>query len=172
MQIHELKVNKRKTKKRVGRGGKRGTYSGRGMKGQKSRSGGNVDPLFEGGRSSLIQRMKKLRGFKAINAKKNNINLDQIEKTFKDGDTVSVESALKAGLIRKSRSGDGLKVLGDGKITKKVTIDKDVLVSETAAKAIEKAGGKIGVEAEKKTEKKVEKKKPASDKSADEAKKK
>lgn len=143
MQIHELQVNKKKSKKRVGRGGKRGTYSGRGMKGQKSRSGGNVDPLFEGGRSSLVQRMKKLRGFKAITAKKNNINLDSIEAKFNDGDVVSTESVLKAGLIKKSKSNDGIKILGDGKLSKKVTISSEILVSKTAAEAIEKAGGKI-----------------------------
>ncbi|MDH4330816.1 MAG: 50S ribosomal protein L15 [Candidatus Moranbacteria bacterium] len=153
MQIHELKVNKRKSKKRVGRGGKRGTYSGRGMNGQKSRSGGNVDPLFEGGRSSLIQRMKKLRGFKAINAKKNNVNLDQIEQNFSDGDVINEESLLSAKLIKKSKDGNGVKILGDGKITKKIVVGKDVLVSESAKVAIEKAGGKFESEKKSKEEK-------------------
>jgi large subunit ribosomal protein L15 len=160
MQIHELKVNKKKSKKRVGRGGKRGTYSGRGMKGQKSRSGGNVDPLFEGGRSSLVQRMKKLRGFKSILAKKNNVNLDQVENVFADGDVVSEESLLKAGLIRKSKAGNGVKILGDGKLTKKIVVGEGVLVSKTAKEAIEKAGGKFEAEkAEKKETKKEASKK-------------
>ena len=69
MQIHELNTKKRKAKKTIGRGGKRGTYSGKGNKGQKARSGGSMDPLFEGGRSSLVERMKKLRGFKSTHAK-------------------------------------------------------------------------------------------------------
>ena len=55
MQIHELKVKAKKTKKRIGRGGKRGTYSGKGNKGHKARSGGNVDPLFQGGSTSLMK---------------------------------------------------------------------------------------------------------------------
>ena len=76
MQIHQLKLKKRKKRKTIGRGGKRGTYSGRGNKGQKARSGGNVDPLFEGGRSSLVERLKKVRGFKSPHAKKININLN------------------------------------------------------------------------------------------------
>ena len=83
MQIHQLKLNKRKSRKRVGRGGKRGTFSGRGMKGQKARSGAKIDPLFEGGRSSLVERLKKTRGFKSPHGKKININLNDLERIFK-----------------------------------------------------------------------------------------
>jgi len=138
MQIHELKVNKKKDRKRIGRGGKRGTYSGRGMKGQKSRSGAKKDPLFEGGRTSLIDRLKKTRGFKSSHSKKVNINLDDLEKNFKDGDSVSVKSLMKLKLINKLEAKRGIKILGDGKLTKKLIIDKDILLSKSAEKAIGK----------------------------------
>jgi len=136
MQIHELKVNKRKSRKRVGRGGKRGTYSGRGMKGQKSRSGAKKDPLFEGGRTSLIDRLKKIRGFKSVHPKKININLDDLEKNFKDGDTVSIKSLIKFNLIKKSEAKRGVKILGNGKLTKKLSVDENILLSKSAKKAI------------------------------------
>lgn len=143
MQIHQVKTKKRKSRKRIGRGGKRGTYSGRGNKGQKARSGGNVDPLFEGGRSSLIERLKKVRGFKSRNAKKTVISLDDLEKKFKNGDAVGINNLIEAKLISKAESKVGVKLLGDGKITKKLTIEKSILLSKTAKEAIEKAGGNI-----------------------------
>ncbi len=156
MQIHELKVNGKKARKRVGRGGKRGTYSGRGMKGQKARSGGNVDPLFEGGKTSLIERLKKLRGFKSIHPKKIVFNLVDLEKKFEDGSEIAVSDFVKAGMIRKNKAKVGVKILGDGKLTKKFVIKKDVLVSKSAREAIEKAGGKVEIDKNKKE--KVEKK--------------
>lgn len=143
MQIHQIKTKKRKSRKRVGRGGKRGTYSGRGNKGQKARSGGNVDPLFEGGRSSLIERLKKVRGFKSRNAKKTTINLDDLNNKLKDGDVVGIDSLIAAKLVSKVESKAGIKILGDGKITKKLTIEKNILLSKTAKEAIEKAGGNV-----------------------------
>lgn len=143
MQIHELKLAARKDKKKIGRGGKRGTYSGRGNKGQKARSGGNVDPLFEGGRSSLVERLKKLRGFKANDAKKRNVNLNDLEKNFKTGETVSIDTLVASGLLSRIESKDGIKILGSGELKIKLSIDKDILLSKTAREAIEKAGGKI-----------------------------
>jgi large subunit ribosomal protein L15 len=143
MQIHELKVKKRKERKTIGRGGKRGTYSGRGNKGQKARSGASIDPLFEGGRSSLVERLKKVRGFKSLNAKKTVVKLETLEKQFKDGDVVSVETLLKAKIVDKADAKDGLKILASGAITKKLTISGEILLSQTAKDAIIKAGGKI-----------------------------
>lgn len=143
MQIHQIKTKKRKNRKRVGRGGKRGTYSGRGMNGQKARSGGNVDPLFEGGRSSLIERLKKVRGFKSRNIKKNIISLDDLEAKMKDGDVVGIKSLIGVKLISKVKSSAGIKILGNGKISKKLTIEKDILLSDSAKRAIEKAGGRL-----------------------------
>ncbi|MFA5777145.1 MAG: 50S ribosomal protein L15 [Parcubacteria group bacterium] len=139
MQIHELKLKNKKKRKTIGRGGKRGTYSGRGNKGQKARSGGKaIDPLFEGGRSSLIERLKKVRGFKSPHSKKININLIDLEKNFKNGDTVSIKSLMETGLIGKIESRKGIKILGTGKLTKKLVIDKEISMSESAKKAIEK----------------------------------
>jgi large subunit ribosomal protein L15 len=144
MQIHELKLKKkRKQRKTVGRGGKRGTYSGKGNKGQKARSGASIDPLFEGGRSSLIERLKKVRGFKSRNAKKTVVKLAQLEKTFKDAAEVSIATLIEAKLISKKDSQDGVKILGVGAITKKLTINNEILLSESAKSAIIKAGGTI-----------------------------
>jgi large subunit ribosomal protein L15 len=147
MQIHELSVGKKPKRKLIGRGGKRGTYSGRGNKGQKARSGGNIDPLFEGGRSSLVQRMKKLRGFKSIHPKKNTISLALLEKFFDNGEKVSVETLVAKKLVRESKVKNGIKILSRGELTKKLTIEAGILISESAQAAIEKAGGTVEVEA-------------------------
>jgi large subunit ribosomal protein L15 len=140
MQIHELKLNKQKSPKRIGRGGKKGTYSGRGMKGQKSRSGAPINPIFEGGRSTLIEHLPKKRGFKSIFPKNQVISLDKLEKFFDDGDTVSRQTLLAKKLIDNMKA--KAKILGDGEIKKKLTIEK-CLVSKSAKEKIEKAGGKI-----------------------------
>jgi large subunit ribosomal protein L15 len=145
MQIHQLKLRKRKPRKTVGRGGKRGTYSGRGNKGQKARSGGNVDPLFEGGRSSLIDRLKKVRGFKSIHKKNFTVNLNDLEKNFKAGETISTKTLIESGLMSKKDIQRRIKVLSDGKITKKIQIEKDILISKKAKEAIEKSGGEVGL---------------------------
>lgn len=143
MQIHQLRIKKHKSRKRVGRGGKRGTYCGRGMKGQKSRSGVSINPLFEGGRSSLIERLKKMPGFKSPHPKKININLNDLERNFKAGDTVSVDSLVKIGLVDKIKSKRAkVKILGGGRLTKNITIDKNILLSKSAQASIKKAAGK------------------------------
>ncbi|HPN54331.1 MAG TPA: 50S ribosomal protein L15 [Candidatus Moranbacteria bacterium] len=143
MQIHELKTKKREKRKTIGRGGKRGTYSGKGNKGQKARSGAKIDPLFEGGRSSLIMRLKKVRGFKSVNAKKNVVKLETLEKKFKDGETISIETLVKANLMKKTEAKNGVKILATGKISKKFNVDKKILLSKSAKDAIIKAGGTI-----------------------------
>lgn len=143
MQIHQLTVKKRKEKKTVGRGGKRGTYSGRGNKGQKARSGASIDPLFEGGRSSLVERLKKVRGFKSLQAKKAVVKIESLEKSFKDGDIVSVETLLAAKLVDKADVKNGVKILANGAISKKLSVSGEILLSETAKNAIIKAGGSI-----------------------------
>lgn len=138
MQIHQLKLKKRKKRKTIGRGGKRGTYSGKGNKGQKARSGGNVDPLFEGGRSSLVERLKKVRGFKSPHAKKVNINLNDLERNFENGEKVDVKSLIEKGLIDRIEAKNGVKILGTGKLGKKITVDKEISMSQSAKKVIEK----------------------------------
>ena len=91
MQIHELTLAPRKEVKRIGRGGKRGTTSGRGTKGQGAH-GKKKDPLFEGGRSTLIDRMKKSRGFKSPHAKKVALTFTQINARYVDGEVMMTES--------------------------------------------------------------------------------
>lgn len=143
MQIHQLKVKSQKKKRQVGRGGKKGTYSGRGMKGQKSRSGSSINPIFEGGRSTLIEHLPKMRGFKSHRPKNQVVDLNQIEKHFSEGDVVNPQSLLQKKLIDKIKV--PAKILGDGKIKKKITVEK-CLVSKSAKEKIEKAGGKINGE--------------------------
>jgi large subunit ribosomal protein L15 len=143
MQINTLKLkHKRKAKKTIGRGGKKGTYCGKGMKGQKARSGAKIDPLFEGGRSTLIDHMKKKRGFKAVSYKKEIVNLENIARVFKNGDVVSTKSLIETGLVDKMKAKNGIKILGIGEIKAKLQIDKEIILSNSAKKAVEKAGGK------------------------------
>jgi large subunit ribosomal protein L15 len=142
MQLHQIKPkNTSRAKKRVGRGGKRGTYSGRGMKGQKSRSGAGKEPIIRG----VVKRYPKLRGYR-INPKKQDlsrVNLTILEAKFKDEEFVSPESLLKKGIICKTkRKKIEVKILAKGDLTKKLTI-KRCQVSGQAKLKIEKAGGKI-----------------------------
>jgi len=143
MQIHQLKVKKRKVRKTVGRGGKRGTYSGRGNKGQKARSGASIDPLFEGGRSSLVERLKKVRGFKSRTPKKAVVKLSELEKAFKGGEEITIALLVQTKLVDKAEAANGVKILANGQLSKKLTIAKGILLSETAKAAIIKAGGTI-----------------------------
>jgi len=140
MQIHQLKVKTQKKKRRIGRGGKKGTYSGRGMKGQKSRSGANVNPIFEGGRSTLIEHLPKVRGFKSHYPKNQVVDLTKLEKNFADGDLVNPQSLLAKKIIDNIKA--SVKILSDGKIEKKITIEK-CLVSKSAKSKIEAVGGKV-----------------------------
>jgi len=143
MQLHELKpIHKLKAKKRVGRGGKRGTYSGRGIKGQKSRSGSKRKPGFEGGKTPLWRQLPKKKGFKSIHLKPTIVNLDVLEKNFSDGDLVIPRRLLKKGLIDNIKT--GVKILGQGEIKKKLII-KDCFISKSAKEKIEKAGGEANL---------------------------
>lgn len=144
MQVNTLKLNsKKKKRKTIGRGGKKGTYCGKGNKGQKARSGAHVDPLFEGGRSTLIDHMKKKKGFKSRETKKIVLSLEQIEKAFKDGETVNAESLTKVKLLSKVVKREKIKILGGGAFSKKLSFNKDILLSKSAKEAIEKVGGKV-----------------------------
>jgi large subunit ribosomal protein L15 len=143
MQLNSLKLkNRRKQRKTIGRGGKKGTYCGKGMKGQKARSGGNVDPLFEGGRSTLIDHMKKKRGFKALNSKHVTVDLKKLDNKFKNGDIINREALIKTGLIDDNVGKQKIKILGKEKIKHTFEIF-GILASASAKKAIEEAGGKI-----------------------------
>jgi len=146
MNIHELKPapHSRKTKTRVGRGmgSGIGKTSGRGQKGQNSRSGGGVRPGFEGGQMPLIRRLPK-RGFtNAFRKEYAIVNIEDLER-FEDGTVVDEKKLLETNLIGKAEP-YGVKVLGDGKISKKLTV-KAAKFTKSAQKKIEKAGGKIEV---------------------------
>lgn len=141
MKINELKPapGSRSSKKRVGRGigSGHGKTSTRGQDGQNSRSGGGVRPGFEGGQMPLTRRLPK-RGFVNIFAKEYSIvNVSDLNK-FEDGTEITAEILRKERLIRKIN--DGVKVLGNGEITKKLTV-KAVKFTKSATDKIVAAGG-------------------------------
>ena len=142
MQIHQLSShNKLKRKKRVGRGGKRGTYSGRGIKGQKARAGRKLRPEWR----DVLKRIPKKRGykFKSIKEKPMVLNLDKLNAIFKDGDLLTPAVLLQRDLIDKIKGRmPEVKILGEGELTKKLDF-KGLKVSQGAREKIEKAGGKI-----------------------------
>lgn len=137
MQFHQIKSTiKRKNRKRVGRGGKRGTYSGRGIKGQLSRSGTGKSKLA-GGQTSLFKHIPKLGGFKSRKKKLQTITLAQVSKHFSDGDIVSPKTLLAKKLLKRSVKIEGVKVLGTGELTRKVVF-RGLLMSERVARLIAK----------------------------------
>lgn len=134
-----------KKKRIVGRGSSsgRGTTAGRGNKGQQSRSGGKVYIGFEGGQMPLFRRIAQ-RGFSNYPFKKEFeiVNLRDIEVKYTDGETVNKETLVAKGLVKKSAG--LIKVLGNGDLTKKVSVAVDK-VSASAKEKIEKAGGTVAV---------------------------
>lgn len=146
MKLHELSPvdGSKKSVKRIGRGHSSGwgKTSGKGHKGQKARSGGSIRPGFEGGQMPLQRRVPK-RGFNNIFRKKIvALNLKQLETKFDNGAVVDVDALRNAGLVKNSF--DGVKILGNGELTKSLTVKVDGF-SATAKEAIEKAGGKAEV---------------------------
>jgi len=142
MQQHELQpTHKNKSKKRVGRGGKKGTYSGKGLKGQASRAGRKMVPIIR----EIIKKYPKLKGYRrfVFENKTAIINLDTIEKIFNDGEEVNPKVLIEKGAISlmKGRIPE-VKILGNGKISKKIIV-KNCKISKSAQKAIEKIGGEI-----------------------------
>ena len=146
MKLNELKRNIGATqaKKRVGRGpgSGLGKTSGKGQKGQKARSGASINPVFEGGQLPLYRRIPK-RGF--TNAKFKTvyapINVSELNK-FEDGTVVTPALLKDTGLVKKQY--DGVKVLGNGELTKKLTIQANKF-SASALEKIQKAGSKAEV---------------------------
>lgn len=132
-----------KKRKRVGRGSGSGygKTAGRGMNGQKSRAGGGKRPGFEGGQTPLAMRLPKLPGFRNPNRVEYvPVNVSRLELKFDSGDVVDHESLVKKGIIKNV---DILvKVLGDGEISKSLTVKVDKVSANAAAK-IEAAGGKV-----------------------------
>ena len=123
MQLHELKPkHKLKRKKRVGRGGKRGTYSGRGIKGQRSRSGKAPRPEIR----DFVKKIKKKRGykFKPSKEKPRIFNLKDLEKYFNSGEKITPQTLLEKGLISTIKGKiPEVKILGKGKLNKKIEIE-------------------------------------------------
>lgn len=145
MKLHELKPaeNANKSRVRVGRGpgSGKGKTAGRGHKGQNARSGGGVRPGFEGGQNPLYKRLPK-RGFTNVNRKDYAIvNVEALNR-FEAGTEVTPELLLKEGVISKRK--DGVKILGNGKLEKELTVKANKF-SGSAVKAIEAAGGKSEV---------------------------
>ena len=123
-----------------GHGSGNGKTAGKGHKGQKARSGA-PRPGFEGGQMPLYRRIPK-RGFTCRNSKEIvGINLSYLER-FEDGATVTVESLVEAGIVKNTR--DGVKILGNGELTKKLTVQANAF-SESAKEKIEALGGKAEV---------------------------
>jgi len=147
MKLHTLRpgIGSVKPRKRVGRGNASGSgrTSGRGEKGQKARSGGKVRPGFEGGQMPLYRRVpksgfiskKKLSGFNVYNI----VNLSSLE-SFEDGATVDHDALFEKGLGLKFKNMAGIKVLGEGDLTKKLVVKADAF-SKSAKAKIESLGG-------------------------------
>ncbi len=145
MRLHELRPAEgaKKSPKRIGRGTGSGwgKTAGKGQKGQNSRSGGGVRPGFEGGQMPLYRRLPK-RGFTNIFAKEYTcINVDRLN-IFEDGTVVTPVLLRESGMAK--RVNDGIKILGNGNIEKKLTV-KANKISKAAAEKIEAAGGKVEV---------------------------
>ena len=141
MQIHQIQPNhKFSKKKRVGRGGKKGTYSGRGVKGQKSRAGRKMQPSMR----ELVKRYPKLRGYRylRLNTPASCLNLDALEKNFQNGDKITPAVLIEKKLIRGLRGRvPVVKILSRGEITKKLVIS-GCEISKAAKEKIEKVGGR------------------------------
>lgn len=145
MELKDLKPaeGSRHSRKRVGRGNGSGygKTAGRGLNGQKSRAGGGKRPGFEGGQTPLAMRLPKLPGFRNINRVEYlPVNVSRLEEKFEAGEVVNGESLKAKGIIKHE---DALvKVLGDGELTKALTVSVDKVSAYAKAK-IEAAGGKV-----------------------------
>ena len=142
MQTHELRPkHKSKYRKIVGRGGKKGTYSGRGGKGQTARSGRKVAPIIR----ELIKRYPKLKGYRAFVIPTDTVvvNLNVLDKNFKDSEVVNSQTLTQKGIAKMIKGKQpNIKILGKGTLSKKLVFE-NCKISATAKIAIEKAGGVI-----------------------------
>ncbi|MEK7603897.1 MAG: 50S ribosomal protein L15 [Patescibacteria group bacterium] len=156
MDLSNLKPNTSKKRgKRVGRGGKRGTYSGKGQKGQKSRTGASVKPGFRGGDNRIWQLFPKQRGaskkpggsgvyakhrfYQLRHDKPSIINMEEFNK-FNDGETVNPLTLFEKGIM--GRTDKNIKILGDGELKRRL-IFEGFSLSKSAMEKITKAGGTI-----------------------------
>jgi large subunit ribosomal protein L15 len=146
MELHDLHPapGAKKSRKRIGRGPGSGTgkTAGKGHKGQKSRSGYSRRYGFEGGQMPLVRRLPKRGFFNIFKVEFQVVNLRDLDRVFADGETVSVETLVEKGLVRGGKR--PVKVLGDGELTKKLTVQVQKF-SASARAGIEKAGGRCEV---------------------------
>lgn len=145
MEIKDLKPaeGSKRNRKRIGRGAGSGygKTSGRGLNGQKSRAGGGKGVGFEGGQTPLARRLPKLPGFRNINRVEYvPVNVNRLDAYFDNDDVVDVAALVEKGIVKHST--DLVKVLGDGELTKSLTVKVDK-VSASAKAKIEAAGGKV-----------------------------
>lgn len=145
MELKDLKPaeGSKRNRKRVGRGpaSGNGKTAGRGMNGQKSRAGGGKGAGFEGGQTPLARRLPKLPGFRNFNRVEYvPVNVSRLDAKFNAGDLVDADTLYAAGIIKNTT--DSIKVLGDGEITKALTVRVDK-VSASARAKIEAVGGKV-----------------------------
>jgi large subunit ribosomal protein L15 len=140
IELHSLSGETRRTSERVGRGisAGRGKTAGRGTKGQKSRSGYNLPRRFEGGQSSLIQRLPKKRGFKHYGAKPVALDVELINRYFNDGEIVSTKSLMAVGLL-KDYPKAGVKIIGNSKLVKSVSFQGIIFSQKVEDQAFENA---------------------------------
>ena len=146
MKLHELSpaAGSKKAVTRLGRGAGsgQGKTAGKGHKGQKARAGRGMRPGFEGGQMPLQRRVPK-RGFVNIFGKEFSIvNVSALDQSFEDGAVVDIDALIEKGLVKKVL--DGVKILGNGEISKKLTVQVNAY-SEAAKQKIEAAGGKAEV---------------------------
>lgn len=143
MQTHQLQKAEGRRHRRIGRGGKRGSFSGRGIKGQKARAGRRIRPQIR----DIIKKAHKRRGYgksrsqsvNPSNSKPFIVNLSALEKNFKDGDKITPKILVAKGLIKtKGDKMPGVKILGNGKLTKKLIFDKSILMSASVKKHVGK----------------------------------
>jgi len=132
--LHQLPKTVTRVAKRVGRGlaSGKGKTAGRGTKGQKSRSGYNLPRRFEGGQTSLIQRLPKARGFQSRFPKPLTLNIARIETKFQDGEMVNFQTLIKKGLIKNDKN--PVKIIGAKKLNKILKFS-DVILSQALAKS-------------------------------------
>lgn len=145
MELKDLKPaeGSKRNRKRIGRGpaSGNGKTAGRGMNGQKSRAGGGKGAGFEGGQTPLARRLPKLPGFRNFNRVEYvPVNVSRLDAKFNAGDLVDADTLYAAGIIKNTT--DPIKVLGDGEITKALTVRVDK-VSASARAKIEAVGGKV-----------------------------
>lgn len=142
VQLHQIKPKiKKKSKKIIGRGGKRGTYSGRGIKGQKARAGRKIRPSLR----DIIKKLPKKRGYRFASFRKKPVvvNLGILDKKFNHEEKVTPQTLFEKGIIKKSKGLlPEIKLLGGGEITKVLLVDQ-CQISKSARKKIEEAHGRI-----------------------------